>query len=77
MLAFVERIEHRTYKHTPPAERARKPLIQAGLKRPNGNSPAVENKRFLQHVQPNPPRPFPFMGKGAALEDISPAAPEG
>ncbi len=23
------------------------------------------------------PRPFPFMGKGAALEDISPAAPGG
>ena len=56
MLAFVERIGRRTYKHTtPPAKRARKPLIQAAFKRLNANTPAVENKRFLQRVQSNPP----------------------
>ena len=26
-------------------------------------------------VQPYPPRPFPFMGKGAALEDMPPSRP--
>ena len=38
-------------------------MIQAGFKRLNANSPAVENKRFLQRVQPYPP-PFPIHGKG-------------
>ena len=64
MLAFVERIGRRTYKHTtPPAERARKPLIQAAFKRLNANSPAVENKRFYSAFNPIPP-PFPIHGKG-------------
>ena len=38
-------------------------MIQAAFKRLNANSPAVENKRFLQRVQPYPP-PFPIHGKG-------------
>lgn len=53
LLAFMEQIGHRTYKHTTPAERARKPLIQAGFKRLN-NSPAVENKRFYSAFNPIP-----------------------
>ena len=38
-------------------------MIQAAFKRLNANSPAVENKRFLQRVQPYPP---------AATGDIPP-----
>ena len=75
LLAFMEQIERRTYKHTtPPAERARNPLIQVGFKCLNANSPAVEKSGFTARSTLSP-CPFPIMGKGAALEDISPAAP--
>ncbi len=74
MLAFVERIERRTYKHTPPAERARKPLIQAAFKRLNGNSPAVGNKWFYSAFNPIPP-PFPIHGKGGGDEGYTTRAP--
>ena len=54
MLAFVERIGRRTYKHTTLVEHTRKPLIQAAFKRRNGNGPAVENMGFYRAFNPIP-----------------------